>query len=467
MEVIKRTACYIRVSTEEQVRHGLSLSAQKDKLKEYANKNNLKVIDFYIDEGITARKNLKNRLEFQRMLKDIQSNKIDLVIFIKLDRFFRNVSDYYKTMEIFDKHNVAWKATEEEYDTTTSAGRLNLNIRLSIAQNESDQTSDRINFVFKNKREKGEVTSGTKIFGYDIINKHYVKNEKEAKILEDIYNYFINTNGSFQDTFDYFIHNYYPIGYDAFKKYLSNTAYIGKYKRYRKDEYIENYTPVIVDPDLFKKVQIYIDKRKIKSKHSHEKSLFDGIVFCNSCKHKLTKAVRTSKSSYSISYHCWRSSKLSKNLNQKYVCLNRTHLAESKIEKYLLSNIKNIAKNKILSYNLKRKNIIQTKVIDNSKDIKTKLDKLKDLYLDNLIDKDTYKIDYEKYNKQLNEIENRLKIQKPIDNSANLEKVKKILNLDIENIYQSLNKDEKRKFWIELIDKIFIENGEIKEVILQ
>ncbi len=116
---IQRAALYIRVSTEEQAMHGLSLTAQRETLLKYAEENGLRIVGTYADEGITARKKYKNRLEFMRMLRDVQSDKIDLILFIKLDRWFRNIADYYEVQKILDDHKVRWIATES-IDTTTS-----------------------------------------------------------------------------------------------------------------------------------------------------------------------------------------------------------------------------------------------------------------------------------------------------------------------------------------------------------
>lgn len=154
MDNIKRAALYIRVSTDEQAREGYSLQAQKDNLIKYVKENNYAIVDIYADEGISARKSYKKRKEFMRMLEDVKANKIDIILFIKLDRYFRNIGDYYKTQEILDQFKVGWKATLENYDTTTANGRFYVNIRLSMAQDEADRTSERIKFVFDNKVKK-------------------------------------------------------------------------------------------------------------------------------------------------------------------------------------------------------------------------------------------------------------------------------------------------------------------------
>ena len=89
--VIQRAALYIRVSSEEQAMHGLSLDAQRATLIEYAKSHDMKIIGIYADEGITARKRYRNRVEFMRMLEAVKKNEIDIILFIKLDRWFRSV----------------------------------------------------------------------------------------------------------------------------------------------------------------------------------------------------------------------------------------------------------------------------------------------------------------------------------------------------------------------------------------
>ena len=182
-----RTGAYIRVSHEEQVKHGYSLDAQRENLEQFIKENRLKLVDFYMDEGISARKNPQKRKEFKRMITDVEAGNLDLIIFIKLDRWFRNIQEYYIAQQILEKNNVQWVATMEDYDTTTASGRLNLNIRLSIAHDEADRTSERIKFVFENKLKNKEVITGACPLGYKIENKHYVIDEETAPIARAVF----------------------------------------------------------------------------------------------------------------------------------------------------------------------------------------------------------------------------------------------------------------------------------------
>ena len=163
---MKRVFLYIRVSTEEQAIHGLSIEAQTAALEEWARANRHKVVGVYIDAGISARKPASKRPELQRLLDDVRAGAGELIVFTKLDRWFRNIAEYYKVQEVLEKNHVDWKTIHEDYDTTTASGRLKINIMLSVAQDEADRTSERIKAINEMKRQKREPLTGDCMPGY-------------------------------------------------------------------------------------------------------------------------------------------------------------------------------------------------------------------------------------------------------------------------------------------------------------
>ena len=100
---IKRVGCYERVSTEEQALKGFSIDAQIDNLEEYCKDKKLKVVDHYTDEGISGAKPPLKRPALQRLLDDVAAGKIDMILFTKLDRWFRSVPEYFKVQEILEQ----------------------------------------------------------------------------------------------------------------------------------------------------------------------------------------------------------------------------------------------------------------------------------------------------------------------------------------------------------------------------
>ena len=131
---MKKTAIYIRVSSDRQVQEGDSIAAQRDALIKYVNdRPDLVLAGEYLDDGVSGQKDKRD--ELQRLLDDVRQNRIDLIIFTKLDRWFRSVRHYTATQEVLDRHSVTWTAIWESiYDTTTPQGRLIVNQMMSIAQ---------------------------------------------------------------------------------------------------------------------------------------------------------------------------------------------------------------------------------------------------------------------------------------------------------------------------------------------
>ncbi|MBQ8042566.1 MAG: recombinase family protein [Clostridia bacterium] len=456
---MKYVACYCRVSTDEQAKFGFSIGAQKDALIDYCRANNYKY-ELFIDEGISA--SSMKRPALQKMLNNV--NNFDMILFTKLDRLSRNVLDANTINKILSSANCTMKAIDEDdVDTSTADGTFIFNLKVSLAQREIGKTSERIKFVFNNKRKNGEVTSGTTKYGYDIVDKHFVINENQQAKIIDFYKYYLNVAGDTLLSFSYYKENFPNKSYDAYKKMLTETAYIGLYKIYKRDEYIENYIPPLMDNELFNAVQNVNKKKRRIVKNNKEApiTLFDGIFKCNKCGSAMSRRLSYRGNKVYVSYRCWKSEKFSYKDNELYKCDNRKNISEGKIEQYLLKNIKEEA-NKYIVTNTVDKKLPTKPKNDNSHIIRKKLTKLKDLYLEDLIDKETYKNDFHKLSAELEQIEKEHQNTAPV--KKDLSKLKKLINSDFETMYLSLSQAEKRKFWITIIDNIYYENGEIKGI---
>lgn len=163
-----RVALYVRVSTEEQARHGESIIDQTQALEQWVQDHGCLVAGKFVDEGFSARKPYRSRPALCALLETVEAGAADAVIFTKLDRWFRNVRDYSKVQEVLERKGVFWLATLEDYETRTSAGRFKVNLMLSLAEHEADQTSERIKFTFAQKRARGEIISGNMPKGYKL-----------------------------------------------------------------------------------------------------------------------------------------------------------------------------------------------------------------------------------------------------------------------------------------------------------
>lgn len=445
-ETIIRVVLYIRVSTEEQVKHGYSLQAQRERLIEYCKQKGYQVIEIYVDEGKSARSKLKNRTELLRLIEDAKQHKFDRIVFWRLDRWFRNISDYYKVQEILESNKIDWECSDEEYSTTTSNGRLHLNIKLSIAQNESDQTSDRIKFNFENMVKNGRAITGSQgvPLGYMVAgeekNKHVIKNPETEHIAMDMLEH-IRKSGSIRKTVLY-INNKYDlkICYDSMRHYLMNEKYYGYYRG------IENYCEPYITKEEFEEIQSLV-RKNVKSNKKHD-YIFSGLMKCPLCGCKLAGFQQiTTKPKYNRRY-VYSSYRCNHAHNDK-LCNYHKYPKESIVEKYVLENITN-AINKLIIKNegIDDKEELKVKKIDKEK-IRLKLSRLTDLYLDGMILREKYDTEFEKLNSLLDESEN-----KEEKKQRDLSQYKQFLNSDGLSIYNQLNNSSKRMFWAKYIEYI-------------
>lgn len=433
---MKRAALYIRVSTEEQARHGLSLPEQKTSLEEYVAKHEYLIAGIYEDAGISARKPYKKRPALLRLLDDCKAGKIEIILFIKLDRWFRNVGNYYAVQDILDQYGVSWQATQEDYETTTATGRLKVNIMLSVAQDEADRTSERIKFVFDGKRERREPITGHPPAGYKIVNKKIVKDEKSEKMIDDFFRKFLQT-GSVSETQKYISDTHgASIDYQVASKILRSTAYYGFW--HGTDGMCEPY----ITKEQYDQIQS-MRKKVVRKTKEDRVYLFSGIIVCGYCGNRMVG--RTNNRSGTVNYCCPK-------YHEKRGCENGIYISEKKVEKYLLDT---------LAIELqKRKSEIQKLMQEpNSKSVKNqissikkKLSKLKDLYLNDLITLEEYKADQAAMTSQIDELEKSV-IAPKIDN---IEKIEAILAEDWSESYENLSRSAKRNAWRIIIKQVIV-----------
>lgn len=445
---MKKVALYVRVSTEEQAVHGDSLEAQRAALTAYAEKHNYLVTDIYIDEGYSARKTYKKRHEFLRLLRDVECGKFELILFTKLDRWFRNVKDYYAIQTILETHNIAWKTTDEDYDTATANGRLHLNIKLSIAQDEADRTSERIKFVFANKAQRGEVISGSVPIGYKIENKRTVIDPEKAPIVLDVFEHFAQTQSK-HATMLYVQQKYNAkIIYNTITRMLQNPLYKGM--RYDNPDFCEP----LVSCDLWEKVQNILSKN-IKRPHTHRVYLFSGLMRCPLCGGKMCGTYCQSKYKdkvYNVQYYRCIKRAVSN------TCSYGKRINENAVEEYLLNHIQIDIKSYLIDY--KNKQSSKTPKINKAK-IQRRMERLKELYLEDLIDKVTYKRDYAECQHQLHEAEMSEK-NKPLP----LEIFNEFLREDFRECYLSMKLEERQMLWRSIIKEIKITEDKKIQILL-
>ena len=190
----KRCAVYCRVSTDERLHQSFnSIDAQKEAgLASVASQRAegwIPVPDDYIDPGFSGG-NLE-RPGLKRLLADIDAGKIDVVVVYKIDRLTRSLTDFSRLIEVFERNKVSFVAVTQQFNTTTSMGRLMLNVLLSFAQFEREVTGERIRDKIAASKAKGMWMGGPLPLGYDVENRLLVINEVEASLVRRIFKDFV------------------------------------------------------------------------------------------------------------------------------------------------------------------------------------------------------------------------------------------------------------------------------------
>src|SRR5579863_450916 len=184
----RRCAIYTRKSSEEGLEQDFnSLHAQREAceafIKSQAGEGWRLVKTAYDDGGLSG--GTMERPALQRLLADINQGLIDVVVVYKVDRLTRALADFAKMVEVFDARGVSFVAVTQQFNTTTSMGRLTLNVLLSFAQFEREVTGERIRDKIAASKQKGMWMGGTPPMGYDLRDRRLVVNKSEAqKVLE-------------------------------------------------------------------------------------------------------------------------------------------------------------------------------------------------------------------------------------------------------------------------------------------
>jgi DNA invertase Pin-like site-specific DNA recombinase len=189
-----RCAIYTRKSTE----HGLelefnSLDAQRDACEAYIKSQaslGWKALPQYYDDPAYSGGNLE-RPALKKLLADIEAGRINVVVVYKIDRLTRSLADFAKLVEAFDARSISFVAVTQQFNTTTSMGRLTLNVLLSFAQFERELSSERVRDKIAASRRKGKWTGGTVPLGYDGKDKKLVINKTEAETVRTIFGLYL------------------------------------------------------------------------------------------------------------------------------------------------------------------------------------------------------------------------------------------------------------------------------------
>jgi site-specific DNA recombinase len=186
----RRCAVYTRKSSEEGLEQDFnSLHAQREASEAFIKSQQgegWKLVKTAYDDGGLSGGNME-RPALQRLLEDIRHGLIDVVVVYKVDRLTRSLADFAKMVEVFDAQGVSFVAVTQQFNTTTSMGRLTLNVLLSFAQFEREVTGERIRDKIAASKRKGIWMGGCPSMGYDVCDRRLVVNQAEAATVRVIY----------------------------------------------------------------------------------------------------------------------------------------------------------------------------------------------------------------------------------------------------------------------------------------
>jgi DNA invertase Pin-like site-specific DNA recombinase len=445
--VVKRAGLYERVSTEEQAKFGYSIKAQKDALDEHCEKEKMKVVDHYTDDGVSSGKPAFKRAEMSRLLDDVKAGRLDIILFTRLDRWFRNVPEYFKVQEILDAHGVEWKAIWEDYDTTTSSGRMAITIFLAIAQNEREKGAERVKAVLENKRKNKEACFGGQAvpFGYkkepdENCVMRLVKDPETQDACADFWHILLkhnNLNKAIRH-----MKNVYGIKKDwkSWKRMTQSDFYTGTHRG------VADYCDPYVTPEEFLKFQ---ERDTVKHTPSGSLYYFRGMLRCPECGNRLCG--ETNKKPYGIykGYRCRIRGR---------GCSNHANVSELKIEQQLMERMTELLEQEISRVELEQAKP-KPKPQNSVKALKETQRRLTVAYMAGNVPDEQYL----REDAELKALIAKAEADAPPP-PRSVEPLKALLETDFETLYYTFTEEEKQRFWQGLIREIVLRGKKVESV---
>ena len=283
-----RCAVYTRKSSEEGLDMEFnSLDAQRESSEAYIASQRSEgwvlVRDQYDDGGISG--GTLERPGLKRLLADVEDGLVDVVVVYKIDRLSRSLMDFSKLVEVFDRNDVTFVSVTQSFNTTTSMGRLTLNILLSFAQFEREVTGERIRDKFAASRKKGIFMGGNLPLGYDVKDRKLIIVPSEAEIIRTIFNRFVEIGSGTELARELAARGVKTSrGNRIDKKYiyrmLNNRAYIGE-AVHKGDSYPGEHN-AIIDRDVWDKVHTILTespRKRAARTRADSPALLKGLLY--------------------------------------------------------------------------------------------------------------------------------------------------------------------------------------------
>lgn len=304
-----RCAIYTRKSSEEGLDQEFnSLDAQREAGEAYITSQKhegWKLIAQKYDDGGYSGGSME-RPALAQLLKDIKQGIINVVVVYKVDRISRSLTDFAQIVQVFEEHNVSFVSVTQNFNTTSSMGRLTLNILLSFAQFEREVIGERIRDKFSASKKKGMWMGGQPALGYDIIERKLIVNNKEAEIVRHIFTRFTQTRSATAlvdelerdniRTKSYISnvgrhHGGRAIDKSFLYRFFRNRLYLGE--TVHKDKTYQGQHEAIISQELWDSVHKILNENPTKRGNESRRqnpALLQGIIHCGCCGCAMTPA---------------------------------------------------------------------------------------------------------------------------------------------------------------------------------
>src|SRR5690625_2493897 len=430
------TAIYVRVSTGKQQEEGISLETQQERILAYCEMKGLKNIKKYIDVG-SARDT--NRTDYQKMMNDVEKGLISNVVIYKLDRLNRSNLDLLKMIEHLKKHNCGFNLTIDNIDTSSSTGKLQLNMLGAFAEHESNTISESVSDNMMTLATKGIWMSSVP-YGFDLSpEKRLVINEDEAKLFRKACSLILNKGYSFLGAYKYMADNYgVDWSPDFLLKKINHETTVGNIMRNGIITY-NTHEPLISIEDRDKLLEIRKSNHTGRARNTYN-DIFRRKIKCYQCKSTLVLNVtrRRKNKTYYYSYQCsdcYRRGRKS------------VSVSEPVLERSLIKYMSNLSLSGFQSVEIKQN--------DNEKkyaELKLKLDKInrkRDRIQRAWINEKMSDNDLEKYSREIDREEQTIKEEMDVMGIAKRElSIEELSNLKLmfQDAYEDLTRNEKLEF---------------------
>ncbi len=307
-----RCAIYTRKSSEEGLEMEFnSLDAQREACEAYVLSQKAEgwtsLPASYDDGGFSG--GTLERPALKKLMEDIERGMIDIVVVYKIDRLSRSLMDFVKIVEVFDRHKVTFVSITQSFNTTTSMGRLMLNILLSFAQFEREVIGERIRDKFAASRKKGMWMGGCPPLGYDVVNRKLVVNPLEAPLVREIFESFVRSESCIGiirqlnaagytkkawTTQSGRRHEGKPLDKQYIYRILHNRVYLGE--AVHKGTSYPGEHSAIIDPPLWEKAHRVLSiapQTRSNINRARQPSLLRGLVWCGCCGSAMTPSSTT------------------------------------------------------------------------------------------------------------------------------------------------------------------------------